>query len=364
MHFNLSRALPSRVFVALNLHNSAAILPSMTSELIRTLSALCQPISSSSSSSLPPSLCPNVFVSIYESDSSDTTAASLDLFDLLLTSLSIPHLVSAHNRLPPPTSRIDHLTTVRNFALAPFTSLASSSSAPPYDFILFLNDVLFCAEDAIRLLSLSQVTGAQMVCGLDFDEWGGRGKASFYDSWVMRDRAGGKVSKAWPFLREEFGGREVRGGLPLPAFCCWNGLVVMTAREWWEWDLQFRAHDDVEEGKCEASECSHVCEDYHAIHGGQALIIVDPTVHVAYERQLYEDIERQEWWVEQQHRRMQSDEERLAEARRLFSGQEQVAKQEPREWECCDLAGHCSSHAVQPWKRTARRLESRQSPQE
>ena len=197
-----------------------------------------------------------MFVSIYESDSSDSTPASLALLAYLLTSLSIPHSIPSSSPSPSPspspsahpTPRIEHLTAVRNAALSPLFSLPP----PPFHRLLFLNDVLFCAEDALHLLSLAHHTRADLACGLDFDDPQRTHTPRFYDTWVMRGRRGGRVGKDWPYFAENEGGREVREGRVVDAFCCWNGMAVLDARLVWEFDLHFRAHDkgvDGEEGE-------------------------------------------------------------------------------------------------------------------
>ena len=353
-HFNLTRPRPpQRVFIAINLRNSEAILPSMIAELTRLLTALCDPAASGPSPSSP--ACPNVHLSIYESDSSDSTAALLDVFAFFLRSLSVPHTLSTHAQLQRASAyRIDHLAAVRNLAIAPLTRMSVASTSPPFDRVVFLNDVVFCAEDVLRLLWLSAAANASMVCGLDYDDVNRRGP-QLYDTWVARGTRGRRPTKAWPYFAEEDGGREVRLGALASVFCCWNGLVVMDAREWWEYGLSFRAHDEEGRGeRCEASECSHVCEDYHAIHGTATRILVDPTVHVAYERSVYEDIERQGWWRQQHHARMQNESARLSEVHSMFSGADWLDDAGRVDWECCDLANRCGIHRVPRWSGTKR----------
>lgn len=80
----------------------------------------------------------------------------------------------------PDQDRIDFLAQVRNAALEPLwlETLSESggntwfdSRGPraevlwPADKVIFLNDVYFCARDAVRLL----LHDADMACGMDFD---------------------------------------------------------------------------------------------------------------------------------------------------------------------------------------------------
>jgi alpha-1,3-mannosyltransferase len=84
----------------------------------------------------------------------------------------------------PEQDRIDFLAQVRNAALEPLWLETGSEEvaglAPwynsrsrglqsqvlwPADKVIFLNDVYFCARDAVRLL----LHDADMACGMDFD---------------------------------------------------------------------------------------------------------------------------------------------------------------------------------------------------
>lgn len=81
----------------------------------------------------------------------------------------------------PDQDRIDFLAQVRNAALEPLWLKVTSESGRsntwfdpkgpssevlwPADKVIFLNDVYFCARDAVRLL----LHDADMACGMDFD---------------------------------------------------------------------------------------------------------------------------------------------------------------------------------------------------
>ena len=81
----------------------------------------------------------------------------------------------------PDQDRIDFLAQVRNAALEPLWLETTTESGTantwfdakglraavlwPADKVIFLNDVYFCARDAVRLL----LHNADMACGMDFD---------------------------------------------------------------------------------------------------------------------------------------------------------------------------------------------------
>jgi alpha-1,3-mannosyltransferase len=122
----------------------------------------------------------NVYVSIYESDSTDATGHYLEEFKQLLTHRDIDHsIVNGGKSDPSAAHRIQHLANVRNHALEPLTRLKQQ-----FDKIIFMNDVLFCADDVLALIAYAQLHGSDLTCGLDFDNQGGIG---FYDTWVARD---------------------------------------------------------------------------------------------------------------------------------------------------------------------------------
>lgn len=88
--------------------------------------------------------------------------------------------------------------------------------------VLFLNDILLRADDALALLA---TRGGQydMACALDFD------LLQLYDTWVVRDAAGGTLSPWWPHLRQADAQAALRAGKPFPVSQCWNGMVALDA---------------------------------------------------------------------------------------------------------------------------------------
>jgi Cryptococcal mannosyltransferase 1 len=139
-----------------NLHNSEAILPNYILQLLVTLSILSRGGQTA-------------FVSIYESGSTDNTAAWLTLLSKVLLQLAVPHKIVTNGQLQryPGQDRIEFLAAVRNEVLEPLLQPGqgcNSTSCPAASKVVFINDVYYCGTDVMRLLQYD----ADITCGLDF----------------------------------------------------------------------------------------------------------------------------------------------------------------------------------------------------
>jgi alpha-1,3-mannosyltransferase len=334
---------PSPVLIAANLRDAAHLLPHWTVQALALASAA------------PPG---RVFVSVYESGSADATPAWLGLAGRLLAAAGVPATLVARGAgeaRPPGTPRIAHLAALRNRALAPLLSREAAAAgaaaaaagggagpanashylwaglseagyaalggtppaaaagggevrrrpgegqAAPGGFpaarVLFVNDVFFCAADAVRLLLSGAAARAAIACGLDLYPdappgavFGGRrvvGRGSrvrtalarlappgrrwaslpsaevrphgprgptlsdrvvrahdsllFYDAWVARDAAGLPFLGGPPFLAHPYSRLRLEAGLPFPASCCWNGMASLDAGPFVHGGYRFRA---------------------------------------------------------------------------------------------------------------------------
>ncbi|GIL53350.1 hypothetical protein Vafri_8971 [Volvox africanus] len=134
-----------------------------------------------------------VGISVYESGSRDRTPLWLLVAAALWKAAGVPNamvlngtLVRQHNVLEPVTGklikqhRIQHLANLRNAALAP---LYRNPGSFPY--VMFLNDVFFCAPELVRLTYLQ----ADIACGVDVEVWIGGDVPKVRDS---RQRNTGK----------------------------------------------------------------------------------------------------------------------------------------------------------------------------
>ncbi|KAL0027056.1 hypothetical protein WJX79_002008 [Trebouxia sp. C0005] len=135
------------------------------------------------------------FLSVYESGSTDSTGAWLEVLRDLMACIGTPHRIVIGGSLMrgEEQDRIDFLAQARNRALEPLWLSAAALSDPSaaargglakemaaWDIfsardtsntmwhaqkIVFFNDVYFCAQDVFRLLQHK----ADMACGMDFD---------------------------------------------------------------------------------------------------------------------------------------------------------------------------------------------------
>ncbi|GIL82322.1 hypothetical protein Vretimale_7286 [Volvox reticuliferus] len=288
-------------------------------------------------------------ISIYESGSQDATVTWLRVAEALWTAAAIPNTVVINGVLTRQTlmdpfsgafykqHRIEYLASLRNAAMEPVYTSAPGT----YDYVIFINDVFFCAPDMLRLAAFE----GDIACGLDFEVWIGnkKGRVSgvtqrflrrlmqsktssvetivaddsvitwqtavehmskvhveeaarqaaadarvqaakikpryeFYDTWVSRDIGGSPYGKTDPIARDYRTIDLLHRGLPIPAKCCWNGMVILNATHLAR-GLKFRSSLTVE-GEYDISECSLFCEDYRRL--GATNVVVDPSVRVSY----------------------------------------------------------------------------------
>lgn len=299
---------PPRVFFAALLHNSATLLPGWTAALDRAIGLLGPA---------------RTHVSVLESGSSDGTDARLrewasrlsarGVANTILTGAEPPTVFRPFRRGDRRLLRIEFLATLRNEVLAPM--LAHNTTAA-FDRLVFINDVVFCAGDVLRLLAHGAVSGATLACGLDFHRTDAVGESDFYDKWVQTDLDGRhalpptigsgaherelhKRPGAWLTKAAE----SAKCGAPAPApcggareapsqvYCCWNGVAAFDAAPFyagarfrWAAGLDPAAGGSAE---CGASECGLICKDLWRL--GQGRVVLDPTVQVAYEYRIHAD---------------------------------------------------------------------------
>ncbi|GIM12590.1 hypothetical protein Vretimale_15953, partial [Volvox reticuliferus] len=312
-NFNLS-ICAGKCIIAANLYNSEKVLPNMLVQLVR-LAQLLGPR--------------NIFVSIYESGSEDSTPDWLQLLGGLMRAMSVRFSITAGGNLTrtPGQDRIAFLSSVRQAAI---DQVLAACNGAALEFcnasrIVFVNDVFFDATGLIRLL---QYGTYDVACGLDFEPiladqslveqqrfmaqhlqqvwhippflatgfascdpifrlWRRRYRRddsllrllplSFYDIWVARDVGGGRFYRQPPYTRHEPTATRLQAGKPFSAYCCWNGLVALQGYPLLSGRVTFRSHT---EGECYASECSLLCDDLHS--QGPTRVVIDPSVRVSY----------------------------------------------------------------------------------
>jgi hypothetical protein len=212
-----------RIYIAAQHWNSAHVLRSHWNA---ALSTLVQELGTD-----------NVFVSIYESGSYDDTKEVLRELDDILGGLRVQKSIilsdvshadeisqqpTEHGWIKAPTGetelrRIPFLATIRNRVFDPL--MASIAKGEHFDTVLFLNDVVFTAEDVLRLLDTNSGEYAA-ACSLDFSE-----PPSFYDTFALRDSSGHEaLMPTWPYFQSRMSRYAMERGLPVPVTSCWNGM--------------------------------------------------------------------------------------------------------------------------------------------
>ena len=227
----------------------------------------------------------NVFVSIYESGSTDATQAWLRELENALQQIGVPSKIHiGGSDRGSYAGRIEHLAALRNEALRPMLDGAES-----WDEVVYLNDVFFCAEGVIEMLLSGRESNADMVCSTDYvgaspecddDDCA---DLRLYDIWVAHGYSGKKFENDPPYMRERKVRPRHKSGRPYPVMSCWNGMVVMNANLFQQAGLRFRPATSLE---CSASECELICRDMWAI--GRNKIMITPNVQTAYELPIFE----------------------------------------------------------------------------
>ncbi|KAG2482731.1 hypothetical protein HYH03_018362 [Edaphochlamys debaryana] len=253
-----------RIFIAVTFHNNQALLPTFFFELLRLVLTLREAFGA------------KVYVSVYESGSTDLSAFELIQCRLLLARLGVEHeLVTRGLTRAPLDHRIDFLARVRNLSLKRL--LVDGGG---YDTVLFFNDVFFCVESALDVLLLRTGTtekgGADMVCSADFNR-NDNGELAFYDIWVSRDLHGRKFRNLPPYIALEESWQRFEARVPVPVFSCWGGMAAVAASVFTEHNIRFRRNQPTE---CAASECELLCRDMWGVN--MSSIVLLPTAIAAY----------------------------------------------------------------------------------
>lgn len=249
----------------------------------------------------------HVFLSIYENDSGDEAMAALADFETQVpcehTIIAEPHLdVTALRQIMLPNGehkvkRIEYLAEVRNRALKPL-----ETARLRFDKVLYLNDVMFHAEEAAQLLfsTNSGIDGRadyRAACAIDFIN-----VFKFYDTFASRDMNGyslGVPFFPWLSMPGESMDDLLAGKDAVRVRSCWGGMVAFDAKYFQKWQgealgptaasespanltepYRFRAEEDL---WWDASECCLIHADIQSPDPGQRGIYMNPFVRVAYD---------------------------------------------------------------------------------
>ncbi|PVU94167.1 hypothetical protein BB559_003067 [Furculomyces boomerangus] len=256
-----------KYFFAMNLYNNQEIIPHLLQELLRAFEYLGPQ---------------NIYFSLYENGSDDSSKYILSMFKITLDKLGIRNTVVVDGeKKPKSVHRIEYLAKIRNKALEPLET--ESSNGHKYDKIVFMNDVVFCRNDILELLYQSEHQQSDMTCPLDFDTGGPDGREIlFRDTWVARDLDGNSFYKGLNDMVPHKPSMErAKKNLPFQVQCCWNGAAVLNAKPFYEpTNLKFRISKP-EYNECSASECSLMCNDFW--ENGFRKIVTVPRVLLPYE---------------------------------------------------------------------------------
>jgi len=284
------------LYIAANFHNNAATIPGFVTETGK----LAQRYGPAS-----------LYVTVYESDSVDDTPRLLQEAGARFTAAGIGQNITTRGTLVRgPRSRIDFLADARNELLKPLRDMAPERV---FDYVVFLNDVMFTAADVTQLLAV----GGDVSCGTDFIPIGDANKIYrppvddgypiFYDAWVARTLDGLPLRAMPPYMPPASVVATLKQvadmGLAFPDYtrvanmmelpiisqpeitqlqCCWNGVVVVRAAPFYR-GLSFRSNLP---GECAGSECSHFCADMWALN--YTRFTMHHGVRVAYETETWE----------------------------------------------------------------------------
>ncbi|KAJ5557658.1 polysaccharide export protein (CAP59) [Penicillium frequentans] len=252
----------------------------------------------------------NMFLSIFESGSWDGTKSALRDLDRALDALGVARnitmsekthhdevsaLPAEHGWVDTPQGRkelrrIPYLAGLRNLSLQPLYALLAKGIA--FDWIVFLNDVVFTSQDVLRLLDTNQGEYAA-ACSLDFSK-----PPSFYDTFALRDSYGQEhVMQTWPYFRSSASRNAMTDMNPVPVASCWNGIVSMPASPFYaDPPLEFRGvSDSLALAHVEGSECC-------LIHADNPLtkekgVYLNPQVRVGYNPTAYSPVHPANRWV-------------------------------------------------------------------
>lgn len=164
-----------RYFFAMNLHQSAHVIPQLFGALVEAITIL------------GPELC---VISVVEGRSTDGTFDILKSLAKELEHMGVSYFFSCNDMQPggDGMERISALAELRNSALKPLTSHPEQFDATTT--LVFLNDIAPCAEDILELILQRVLLQADMTCGMDWYNLDDGEGGTFYDSWIGRQMNG------------------------------------------------------------------------------------------------------------------------------------------------------------------------------
>lgn len=215
-----------------------------------------------------------LFVSVYESGSTDRTRELLSVLEAALSLLGVPHRIVYGNMSRGNRNRIEFLADIRNHAMQPLYDSDMS-----YDRVLWLSDNYFCADGALQLLAHALPAskgglGADAVCGADYHM---QPYCEFYDVWATTNMRGRRFRSVYPIASVHE--KDYQAGRPFQVFSCWSGFLAIAADVFQKERLLFRRNVP-KENECAEPETELLFYDLWRL--GRGRIAMSPQAKVAY----------------------------------------------------------------------------------
>ncbi|KAF7790129.1 hypothetical protein EIP86_001081 [Pleurotus ostreatoroseus] len=193
----------------------------------------------------------NLFVSMLDYDSTDSTETLTDLCEAVLTLLGVPFRI---RRVPSMTANpaaayypLEEAHT-RNLALEPLHELYERRNIK-FHRVIWLKGFT-CPNDILETIKISMLNEAAMVCGMDWAEH--NGFFIFSDRWRTRDINGDQFrqSKSSSLStsslntvppRDPVGAQRYAKYLPFQVFCCESGTHVVDPEQSYYAGIAYRA---------------------------------------------------------------------------------------------------------------------------
>ncbi|OAX41798.1 hypothetical protein K503DRAFT_863589 [Rhizopogon vinicolor AM-OR11-026] len=192
----------------------------------------------------------NIFVSMLDYDSTDSTTTLTDLCEAVLTLLGVSFRI---RRVPGMTEDAAAAyypmeeAYMRNLALEPLLELHQKRNIEFYR-VIWLKGFT-CPNDILETLRVSIANEAAMVCGMDWAE--SSGQFIFSDRWRTRDIHGDQfrqsTSSSKPDAvppRDENGAARYIQHLPFQVFCCEAGTHIVDPAQSYYKGIKYRCGND------------------------------------------------------------------------------------------------------------------------
>ncbi|TFK25848.1 capsular associated protein [Coprinopsis marcescibilis] len=192
----------------------------------------------------------NLFVSMLDYDSNDSTETLVDLCEAVLTLLGVPFRIRRIQAMTEDPSAAYYPleeATMRNLALEPLHELHQRRKIQ-FSRVVWLKGFT-CPNDILETIKISFANEAAMVCGMDWAEH--NGFFIFSDRWRTRDIEGDQFrqskssskSDAVP-PRDNQGALRYAQHLPFQVFCCESGTHVVDPSQSYYRGVAYRAGTD------------------------------------------------------------------------------------------------------------------------